>query len=81
MTEKCGSKEWLKSKAWFSCEYCEAADETTAHRSCDLKVWNGMTICDDCWSNIDDETMPRTWFELDPFEPFACLDVDVTVPE
>jgi hypothetical protein len=74
MSDKCGSKEWLKSKAWFACEHCEDGDELTVHRSADLKRWNGKTICDDCWSNIDDETLPRTWFELDPFEPFVCLD-------
>ena len=77
MTNKCGSKEWLKQKAWFACEHCEADDMTTVHRAADLKRWNRKTICDDCWSGIDDEGMPQTWSELDPFEPFACLDAEI----
>jgi hypothetical protein len=78
MSEKCGSKEWLKSKAWFTCEHCEYDDVTSVHRPADLKMWNGKTICDDCWSGIDDDSFPPTWNGLDPFEPFACLDVEVT---
>jgi hypothetical protein len=79
MTSKCGSKEWLKCKAWFACEHCEDADETTVHRPNDLKMWNGKTICEDCWCNAGfDYEVPERWTELDPFEPFACLDVEVT---
>jgi len=74
MTNKCGSKEWLKSKAWFACEHCEDDDETSVHRPADLKMWNGKTICDDCWSGSNDADMPDVWTYLDRFEPFACLE-------
>ena len=74
MSDKCGSKEWLKQNAWFAGEYCEAADETTVHRPADLKRWDGKTICDDCWSGLNDEDLPDRWTDLNPFEPFACLD-------
>jgi hypothetical protein len=80
MSGECGSKEWLKSKAWFACEHCEYDDVTSVHRPADLKRWNGKTICDDCWSGINDEDMPGRWYDLDLFEPFACLDVE-DVPE
>lgn len=69
-----GSVEWLLKHAWFECQYCEAADEMTVHRAKDLAMWNGMTICDDCWSGIDDDSLPATWTDLDQFTPFACLE-------
>jgi hypothetical protein len=75
MSDKCGSKNWLKSKAWFACEHCEDDDVTTVHRPAHLGMWNGKTVCKKCWSAIHDGDMPERWTELDPFEPFACLDV------
>ena len=75
MCEKVGSVEWLLNNAWFACEYCEECDEPTVHRASELRSWDGMTICDDCWSGDAARTVPERWTELDPFEPFECLKV------
>ena len=69
-----GSVDWLRKNAWFPCQYCEAADELTVHRAQNLAMWKGLTLCDDCWSGVDDESLPATWSDLDPFTPFACLE-------
>ena len=75
MCEKAGSAEWLQKNAWFVCEYYEEGDEPTVHRASELRSWDGMTICDDCWSGDAARTVPERWTELDPFEPFKCLEV------
>ncbi len=75
MCEKVGSAGWLQKNAWFVCEYCEEGDEPTVHRASELRSWDGMTICDDCWSGDAARTVPERWTELDPFEPFKCLEV------
>jgi hypothetical protein len=74
MCEKVGSTEWLQNNAWFSCETCDEGDEPTVHRASNLRIWNGLTICDDCWSGYSDAQIPERWTELDPFEPFKCLE-------
>lgn len=68
-----GSHEWLQMHAWFPCQHCEESNEPTVHRAVDLKIWDGMTICDECWSNYNQGPIPERWPELDPFEPFRCL--------
>jgi hypothetical protein len=73
-----GSPEWLRIRAWFACEYCSESGETTVHRDNDLRCWNGLTICDDCFSGRMDLDLPDTWTDLDPFEPFRFLDEEKT---
>lgn len=75
MCKKVGSAEWLLNNAWFACEHCEESSEPTVHRASNLRMWNGLTICDDCWSGYVDSPMPERWTELDSFEPFECLKV------
>lgn len=68
-----GSQEWLQMHAWFPCQHCEESNEPTVHRAVDLKIWDGMTICDECWSNYNQGPIPERWPELDPLEPFKFL--------
>ena len=72
MTHESGSEAWLRNKAWFSCEHCEADAEPTVHRVADLKILDGKTICRECWDNHRGP-VPKNWQELTPFEPFAFL--------
>jgi len=69
----CGSDEWLRQHAFFVCDYCAAADEPTCHPAKVLKMWQGATICDECWNNVNDDSLPQLWQDLDAFEPFRFL--------
>jgi hypothetical protein len=69
----CGSEEWLRKHALFACDYCAEGDAPTCHPAATLKMWDGKTICDDCWNNTSDEFLPNIWFDLDDFEPFKFL--------
>jgi hypothetical protein len=69
----CGSEEWLRRHAFFVCDYCSAGDEPTCHAAKGLKMWAGKTICDQCWDNMNDDSLPQSWQDLDTFEPFEFL--------
>lgn len=71
MTHESGSESWLRNKAWFSCEHCEADNEPTVHRVADLKILDGKTICRECWDNII--AVPDKWSDLNTFDPFIVL--------
>lgn len=65
-----GSIEWLQSHAFFVCDYCAAGSEPTCHRADSLRLWNGQTICDECWNNITDDSLPKSWNDMETFKPF-----------
>lgn len=69
----CGSEEWLRKHALFACDYCAAGDQPTCHPAAILKMWQGATICDECWNNLNDESLPQIWVDLDDFDPFKFL--------
>jgi transcription elongation factor Elf1 len=70
----CGSPEWLRRHAWFVCDHCMECEhrDSACLRADELKMLDGMTICDQCWSDHPGE-VPEVWTDLDKFDPFACL--------
>lgn len=70
----CGSAEWLRSHALFVCDHCvEYGDgESACMRASELRMVDGMTICDGCWADYPGE-VTDVWAELNEFDPFQCL--------
>ena len=70
----CGSAEWLRSHALFVCDHCTeyGHGESACMRATELRMLDGMTICDGCWADHPGD-VPEVWTDLDEFDPFQCL--------
>ena len=60
--------EWLKRNALFRCDRCE----DQCHQAADLRIYQGKTCCENCYSDIDLADNAPGWFGLPVFDPFAA---------
>ena len=63
--------EWLRTNALFRCERCEDGFEYLCHPAADLRLYQGKTCCENCYSDIDIAEGDPAWDELPAFDPFA----------
>ena len=70
----CGTEEWLRKHALFVCDHCieHGNDEASCRPADDLRMLDGMTICDTCWDDHPGD-VPDHWTDLDEFDPFRFL--------
>ena len=63
--------EWLRKNALFRCDRCDDGFGGLCHPAADLRIYQGKTCCENCYSDVDLSDNGPGWDELPAFDPFA----------